>query len=118
MFPARILLYSVLAAFAVSFPSNGAANLLPAPFAGDARMAAKRTLKLKDQSIRDFLADLNLATGVRFFAHPTVADDRLTLLAHQRPLAESLSAVSSFFGFEWKREGSAPDYGYTLYQPA
>ncbi len=120
MFLARIFLLTVVTvtALVASIPMHRARTHLPAPFAGDARMAARRTLQLRDQSIRDLLADLNLATGVRFFAHSTVADDRVTLLAHSRPLAETLAAVSSFFGFEWKREGNAPDFGYTLYQPA
>jgi len=118
MFSARTFLLPIAAAIAAWIPSHVAPNRLPAPFAGDSRMAGRRTLQLRDQSIRDLLADLNLATGVRFFAHSTVADDRVTLIASDRPLAESLSAVSSFFGFEWKREGNAPDFGYTLYQPA
>jgi hypothetical protein len=81
-------------------------------------MTVKRTLKLRDVSIRDLLADLNLATGIRFFAHPSVADDRVTLLAHERRLSDSLTAVGSFLGFQWRREGKGPDYGYTLFQPS
>ena len=96
----------------------GAESAAPTAFTGDARMVVKRTLKLQDQPIRDFLADLNLATGIRFFAHPSVADDRVTLLAHDRPLADALTAVGSFFGFQWKREGKGPDFGYTLFQPS
>jgi len=79
-------------------------------------MQVKRTLRLHDVSIRDFLADLNLQTGIRFFADRSVAEDRLTLFAHDRPLAETLRAVAAFFRFEWRRNGLPDDYGYTLRQ--
>lgn len=84
------------------------------PFAGDSRAAGRRTIRLHDRSIRDVLADLNLQTGIRFFADPAVAEDRITLIAHDRPLGESLRAVAEFLRFEWKRDGAAPDFGYTL----
>lgn len=98
-------------------PSPAALPPSPAdPFAEDARMQAKRTLRFQDTPLRDFLADLNIQTGIRFFADRTVAEDRLTLFARERPLAETLRVVAAFFRFEWRRDGTRGDYSYTLRQ--
>jgi hypothetical protein len=88
----------------------------PDPFAGDERMAAKRTIRVHDKPMPDFLADLNLQTGIRFFADKSVADDKVTVYAHDRPLGDTLRVIAAFFKFEWKRDGAAKDFGYILLQ--
>src|SRR5689334_3211471 len=75
----------------------------------DARLTGKRSLRVREQPIRDLLADLNLQTGVRFFADKTVSDDRVTVISHDQPLKDSLRAIASLFNFERRRDGSAPD---------
>jgi hypothetical protein len=99
-------------------PAGKGVRFLPHadPFAADARMKARLTLRLRDTPLRDFLADLETQTGVRFFADSSVEDDRISLYAHDRPLAETLRAAAAFLRFEWKREGKPDDYAYSLYQ--
>src|SRR5207244_2061829 len=58
----------------------------------------------------------NLQTGVRFFAEGSVADDRVTVYAHDRPLSETLQAVAGLFHDEWRRSGDSADRGYVLSQ--
>lgn len=86
------------------------------PFAGDSRLKAKRTLRFVDTPVQDFLADLTQQTGIAFFTDPSVAEDRLNLFVFNRPLAETLRAVATFFQFEWVRTGSGGQAGYTLRQ--
>lgn len=91
---------------------------LPAtdPLLGDSRLETKRSVHAVNATMRDLLADLNIQTGIRFFADRAVADDRVTLIAHDRPLAETMRAIADLFQFAWKREGASGDYGYTLWQ--
>src|SRR5437879_4814482 len=86
----------------------------PDPFAGDPRMAAKHTIRVHDQPVADLLADLNQQTGIRFFAQGGVSDDRVTVFAHDRPLADTLKAVADLYHDEWKRENDSADRGYIL----
>lgn len=86
------------------------------PFTGDSRLQVKRTLRFVDTPVQDFLADLTQQTGVAFYTDPSVAEDRLNLFVFDRPLAETLRAVASFFQFEWVRSGSGNQAGYTLRQ--
>src|SRR5258706_1878095 len=95
---------------------NAVRAAAPDPFAGDERMAAKRTIRIHDMPMPDFLADLNLQTGIRLFAEKPVANDKITLFALDRPLSDTLRSVAGFFKFEWRRDGAAKDYGYTLAQ--
>ncbi len=111
---ASVLLWLAVAALStcVSYAFADAAD----PFSGDARLGVKRSFKAREQPIRDLLADLNLQTGIRFFADPSVADDRVTLIYHDKPPSEALRAVAALFNFEWRREGGPKDYSYTLFQ--
>src|ERR1041384_3864478 len=84
------------------------------PFANDVRLTARRTLRAHDRSVRDLLADLTLQTGIRFFVTPSIAEDRVNVFLHDRPLKESLRAVSGFMRLEWEREGMGADIGYLL----
>src|SRR5437899_910352 len=99
----------------VQASAGAAATIAGDPFAGDGRFAIRRTLRFRDRTVRDLLADLNLQTGIRFFADSEVADDRVNLFTHSRPLSESLRELAGFLRFEWQRAGVAPDYGYTLH---
>ncbi len=88
------------------------------PFAGDPRMTIRRTIRVHDQAIVDFLADLNLQTGIRFFAEGVVADDRITVIARDRQLGETLHAIADLYRDEWKRTKDSGDRGYVLAQSA
>src|SRR5947209_4692521 len=85
-------LLCVLAAGAPAQPVQPAA---PDPLSGDARLQARRSVRELSVSLRDFLADLNEQTGISFFADPSVADEKITLIAHDRPLADVLRTVSA-----------------------
>src|SRR5205085_863692 len=80
-----------------------AAVASPTPFDGDPRTAGKVTVRAHDISVSALLADIETRTGARFIADSTVADDRVTLYAHDRPLADTLQALAAFFRFAWKR---------------
>src|SRR5207253_1666896 len=47
-----------------------------------------------------------------------VAEDKITLFAHGRPLSTTLKAVARFFNFTWRRTGEPGSYTYTLFQSA
>lgn len=84
------------------------------PFAGDSRAQSRRTVRVKNTSLRDLLAELNVQTGIRFFADNAIAEDRVTLYAHDRTLSDTLRVLASFYQLEWQRDGKAGDYAYTL----
>jgi hypothetical protein len=84
------------------------------PLAGDARLSAKRSIRELSLPVRDVLADLNEQTGIAFFADPAVADDKITVIAHDRPVAETLRGISTFLRCEWTRSGKSGEFGYTL----
>lgn len=88
----------------------------PDPFSDDMRFAMKHSLRFQNASLRDFLADLNEQTGITFYADPTVKDDKITLITHDRPLVETLKAIARFYHWEWRRSGTKGKYGYTLLQ--
>src|SRR5206468_790411 len=88
----------------------------PDPFTDDSRLEVKQTIRAVGISFPDFLAELSAKTGIRFTADRNVAEDKITLFAHDRLLSTTLRAVARFFNFSWRREGEAGAYSYVLYQ--
>src|SRR5439155_13089817 len=88
----------VISATLGAVPSFGSAARGAAsdPFAGDTRVSAKHSLRFQNTVMRDLLADLHEQTGIAFFADNSVADDRVTVLTHDRPLADTLRAIAGF----------------------
>src|SRR5438552_4817736 len=115
----RFIAFTTIALFTFfAAPSNAEGPKLTAdPFAGDRRIASRRTVRVHDQPMGDFLADLTEQTGVRFYADSSVADDRVTVFSHDRPVGEALKALADFLGFEWRRDSAGKPVAYTLYQP-
>jgi hypothetical protein len=105
---------------ALLFAARGAHARTPAgPFAGDARLDRKVSLRFLNRPVRDVLADINQLTGIRLFSDAVVSDNRLSLLTHDRPLGEILAGVASFYRWEWRRDskpGAKSLPGYTLLQ--
>ncbi len=101
--------------------SSAAPCQTPARLEADARMAAKYSFHFRNLPVRDVLADMNQQTGIRFFSDAGVADNRLSLTVHDRPLAETLTAIAVFYQWQWRRDdpkaGAAKARaGYTLLQ--
>ena len=89
--------------------------------AGDTRLASKYSFHFRNMPVRDVLADMNQETGVRFFTDGAVADNRLSLTVHDRPLGETLKAIADFYQWQWRKDESKDkktQTGYTLLQPA
>src|SRR5947208_2552434 len=113
----RCLLLSLF--LSLCSPSCRAQTANPSdPFAGDSRLEAKGTIRAVGISFPDFLADLSAKTGIRFTLDRNVSEDKITLFAHDRPLATTLKAVARFFNFTWRRSGEPGSYTYTLFQSA
>jgi hypothetical protein len=85
-------------------------------FTGDQRFAAKQTVKASAVTLSELLADLSAKTGIKLAAGTRVADDKVVLYAHDRPLNVTLNALAKFFGFTWEREGPEGSPAYRLTQ--
>jgi hypothetical protein len=122
--PIRISITSIvvgtLSLFISSQPTCG--QTAPAnALVGDARLSAKYSFHFRNMPVRDVLADMNQETGVRFFTDAAVADNRLSLIVHNRPLSETLKAISDFYQWQWRKDEpkeKKAQIGYTLLQPA
>jgi hypothetical protein len=84
------------------------------PLLGDTRLAAKCSMRELSVPVRDLLADLNERTGIAFFADSAVADDKITVITHDRPVADTLRGISTLTRYEWARSGKPGAFGYTL----
>jgi hypothetical protein len=82
----------------------------------DTRLLGKRTLRAMGITMRDLMADLTTKTGVKFAASAKVAEDKVVLVANDRPLADTLRSLARFFRFTWLRDGKPGEYSYTLTQ--
>jgi hypothetical protein len=83
-------------------------------FVGDDRLLAKRSVSAPLTPVRDLLADLSRQSGVGFVNDENLPDEPVTLLAHDLPLSETLTAFADHFGYEWKRTGAGKSATYTL----
>lgn len=83
-------------------------------FAGDPRLAVKKSVHSLTVPVRDLLATLSRQSGVDFFADDSVADEPVTVIAHDVPLSETLLSVSRLLGYVWNRTGSGSSASYTL----
>ena len=110
----KFLLVTIWAA-ACTAPYAAAGAQTQSPFTGDDRMAAKRTVRSISASIEDLLADLTRQSGVAFFADEAVQEEPVTVIAHDRPLSETLNALSSLAGLEWTRKGSGNSASYIVH---
>src|SRR2546421_3548886 len=97
--------FAALLAELCILPARGQSVDAVDPLAGDSRLETKLTVSAVGTSFPDFLSDLSTRTGVRFTADRTVAEDKITLFAQDRPLSATLKAVAHFFNFTWRREG-------------
>ena len=86
------------------------------PFADDARLLQKRTIKAAGIPVKELLEDLTKQTGIQLTAGPRVAEEKVVLFAHDRPLVDSLRIIAKFFNFYWGRTGQPGSYAYTLSQ--
>ncbi len=86
------------------------------PFAGDTRLLKKHTIKAAGIPLKELLEDLTKQTEIQFTAGHRVAEDKVVLFAHDRPLADSLRIIAKFFNFYWGRSGNPGGYSYLLSQ--
>ena len=86
------------------------------PFAGDRRLLKKHTIKAAGIPLKELLEQLTKETGIQLGTTSRVAEDKVVLYAHDRPLVDSLTAISRFFNFYWGRNGNAGSYSYLLSQ--
>ena len=86
------------------------------PLHDDTRLLRKLTIQARGIPLKELLESLSAEAGIRLVAGPRVADDKVVLLAHDRPLVDSLRLIARFFNFTWVRSGEADGAGYTLTQ--
>lgn len=117
VFRARLNNLLLAAVLGVSAP-GGLAETPASPFEDDARLMSRRSFAFRNLPVRDVLAEMDRQTGIRFFSDPVVADNRLSLTVHDRPLADTLNAIAKFYQWEWRRDavkrGQKSAAGYTL----
>src|SRR2546425_10987289 len=105
------MMFRLATALLLLFGSSAA--LADDPFVGDSRLSAQRTLRVKGQTLKDFLTDLSAQEMIRFRADERIADDKVVVIAYARPLKATLGAVARFFGFEWRKQGNPAEYSLT-----
>ena len=86
------------------------------PFAADERLLKKYTIRAAGIPLKEVLDDLTKQTGIQLVAGPRVAEDKVVLFAHERPLVDSLRLIARFFNFYWGRSGEPGGFSYTLSQ--
>lgn len=104
-------LLASLSAFAQGPPARTVEN---GPFAGDTRLAVKKSVHIVTVPVRDLLATLSRQSGVDFFADDSVVDEPVTVIAHDLPLRDTLLSVSRLLGYVWNRTGSGSSASYAL----
>ena len=109
----KVIAFSVLALGLLRIPVAAQES---DPFAGDARLLKKHTIKAAGIPLKELLEQLTKETGISLTAGPRVAEDKIVLFANDRPLADSLTAISRFFNFYWGRSGNPRAYSYILSQ--
>ena len=82
----------------------------------DARLVRAVALRRKGVSFADLCEALTSETGIRFTANRRVADDKVTLFCHPRPLRDIMRLIALHFGFAWVRKGEEGAYEYELTQ--
>jgi hypothetical protein len=82
----------------------------------DARLVRKVSVQAKGISFFDLCERLRRESGVRVTANRCVADDKITLYCHPRPLRDLMRQISRHFGFTWIRKGDEGNYEYELTQ--
>ena len=82
----------------------------------DARLVRKVSVQAKGISFFDLCTRLRAESGVRVTANRCVADDKITLYCHPRPLRDLMRHISRHFGFTWVRKGEEGSYEYELTQ--
>lgn len=110
----RHTLISIAALTALAAVSPSRAQTTADPFAGDDRFSVKRSVHSVTAPVRDLLADLTRQSGIRFFADEAVMDDPVTVIAHNRPLSETLRVLSDMSGYLWEHTGTGKTASYTL----
>jgi len=83
----------------------------------DARLVRPISLHVKGGAFSDLCETITKDTGIRLTANRRVADDKVTLLCHPRPLRDIMRLISQHFGFAWVRSGNEGEYEYELIQP-
>jgi hypothetical protein len=82
----------------------------------DTRLVRKVSVQAKALSFFDLCERLRRQAGVRVTANRCVADDKITLYCHPRPLRDLMRQISRQFGFTWVRKGEEGSYEYELTQ--
>ena len=86
------------------------------PFAGDARLQKKLTIKAVGIPLKELLEQLTKETGIQLVAGPRVLEDEIVLFAYEKPLVDTLRVIARYFRFYWGRTGQPGHYAYTLSQ--
>lgn len=98
---------------------GGAAVGDPVDPQADARLAKAHTFFFPPTPLGELLQKVSQQTGVSLRAERSVAQHRVILVAHDKPLHETLNKLAEAFGYTWRRvekKDSPPEY--MLYQPA
>lgn len=83
-------------------------------FEGDDRFKAVRTYRFDNQTITDVLEEISRLEGINLSAEPRIAARHVVVIIYGRPLSATLNGLAGLFGWEWKREGTAPNFSYNL----
>lgn len=85
----------------------------------DERLAKTHTFFFPPTPLGDLLQTISRQTGVSLHAERSVAQHRAILVAHDKPLHETLNKLAEAFGYRWRKvERKDKRTEYTLYQPA
>jgi anti-sigma factor RsiW len=82
----------------------------------DTRLVRRVSMQAKGISFFDLCERLRRESGVRVTANRSVADDKITIFCHPRPLRDLMRQISRHFGFNWVRKGEEGSYEYELTQ--
>lgn len=73
-------------------------------FAQDGRMALKVKVQAPGLAVKDLLARLSQATGVKLTADKITGEDKVIVFSSARPLQATLADVAALFNDTWRRD--------------
>lgn len=85
----------------------------------DVRLAKRSTFFFPPAPLGDVLQKISQQTGVSLRTERSVAQHRVILVAHDKPLHETLNKLAEAFGYTWRKiekKGTPPEY--MLFPPA
>lgn len=83
-------------------------------YADEVALTKPVSLAVKGKSVSDVLKTIQKQTDVKILASKDTADQKVTIFVDNKPLNDVMQAISTLFGYEWVKTGSADDITYVL----